>query len=100
MRYFSIVASASTPGPNSHSDANPRVSGVRPTLPPFVDWPAFPFEGDLRIKPLQEPVDAEPPRRGDRQEQCAACHTPDSVYLWSNERWRLKSPPAPSGLPG
>jgi hypothetical protein len=111
------VASASTPGPNSKPDLtnqsrqhptpnsnsvhsnSVRATGVRPNLPPFVDWPAFPFEGDLRIKPLQEPVDAEPPRRGDRQEQCAACHTPDSAYLWSNERWRLKSPPAPSGLP-
>lgn len=107
MRYFSMVASASTPGPNSKPDLTNQSrqhptapsNSVRPTLPPFVDWPAFPFEGGLRIKPLQEPVDAEPPRRGDRQEQCAACHTPDSAYLWSNERWRLKSPPAPSGLP-
>ncbi|WP_245595323.1 hypothetical protein [Glycomyces tenuis] len=53
----------------------------------------------MRLKSLQDPVSAEPPRRGARQEQCTACHTPDSAYLWSNERWRLKSPPAPSGLP-
>jgi len=75
------------------------VSNTDPNLPAFVDWPAFPFEGEMRLKPLQEPVSTEPPRRGDRQEQCAACHTPDSAYIWSDERWRLKSPPAPSGLP-
>jgi hypothetical protein len=98
------VAAANTPGrqPAQHgSDQRHRGRAAQDTrrLPAFTDWPAFPFEGDLRLKPLQPPVDAEPPRRGDRQEQCAACHTPDDKYLWVNERWRLKSPPSPSGLP-
>ena len=107
MRYLSGVASASISGPSpqpTHTNPPPRqpkrqVSNTDPNLPAFVDWPAFPFEGEMRLKPLQEPVSTEPPRRGDRQEQCAACHTPDSAYIWSDERWRLKSPPAPSGLP-
>lgn len=107
MRYLSGVASASTPGRNPEpTHANPNrqqqnqpANGDRSDLPAFVSWPAFPFEGEMRLKSLHAPVGTEPPRRGDRQEQCAACHTPDSAYLWTNERWRLKSPPSPSGLP-
>ena len=68
-------------------------------LPDFVNWPAFPFEGDTRLKPTAEPSETEPPRRGEEPEDCASCQAGDDSYLWTNERWRVKTPPKPSGLP-
>lgn len=68
-------------------------------LPDFVSWPAFPFEGELRLKPVAPPTEVEPPRRGEEPGDCASCRAGDEAYLWTNERWRVKSPPKPSGLP-
>ncbi|MBR7828963.1 hypothetical protein KDK95_21815 [Actinospica sp. MGRD01-02] len=54
-------------------------------------WEIFPFEGDLRIKVLEQPVLPEPPRQGEEgAENCQACATPDAEYIWTDEYWRLK----------
>ncbi|MFC4334148.1 hypothetical protein [Salininema proteolyticum] len=68
-------------------------------LPTFVQWPAFPFHGDFRLKPIDPPVPREPERRGSDPADCVSCKGRDEDYLWSNERWRLKAPHEPSGLP-
>jgi hypothetical protein len=68
-------------------------------LPDFVNWPSFPFEGDLRVKPLEDPVDSEPPRQGEEEGGCSACSAPDEAYIWVNERWRVRSMERPTGLP-
>lgn len=58
-------------------------------------WDIFPFELDgLRIKPLQDMYDVEPPRRGEDPDDCP-CRQPEdperaAEVVWSNERWRLK----------
>ena len=53
-------------------------------------WEIFPFEGDLRVKPLEEPVLPEPARNGEPGGgECHACSKPDSEYIWSDEHWRL-----------
>jgi hypothetical protein len=70
-----------------------------PKIPDFVNWPSFPFEGELRIKPLEETVAAEPPRDGEEEGSCDACGTPDDSYIWVNERWRVRAMDHPSGLP-
>ncbi|CAM3285186.1 hypothetical protein [Stackebrandtia soli] len=70
-----------------------------PRIPEFVTWPAFPFEGDLRLKPIAPPTDTEPPRRGEDRGDCPSCLAGDDVYLWTDDRWRVKAPPRPSGLP-
>lgn len=68
-------------------------------LPSFVNWPSFPFEGQLRVKQLEEPVAVEPPRRGESKSECAKCQAPDSAYIWVNENWRVRAMDRPSGLP-
>jgi hypothetical protein len=73
---------------------------VPETAPPsFVEWSSFPFEGELRVKKLDEPVAVEPPRKGEEKAECAKCRTPDDSYIWVNENWRVRSLERPSGLP-
>jgi hypothetical protein len=68
-------------------------------LPAFTSWPTFPFEGDLRVKNLADPVDEEPPRHGEDPAECSACRAPDTAYIWISERWRVRSLDRPTGLP-
>jgi hypothetical protein len=68
-------------------------------LPDFTRWPSFPFEGDMRVKPLTPPVAAEPPRSGEDPANCIACNTPDDAYVWVSERWRVRAMDRPTGLP-
>jgi hypothetical protein len=68
-------------------------------LPDFVTWPSFPFEGDLRVKPLEPIADVEPRRDGEDIADCPACAAPDNAYIWVSERWRVRSMDRPSGLP-
>ena len=58
-------------------------------------WDIFPFELDgLRIKPLQDMWDAEPPRVGDDPTECPCLEPEDperaAQVAWSNERWQLR----------
>lgn len=58
-------------------------------------WDIFPFELEgLRIKPLQDMYDVEPPRTGEDPDECP-CRRPEdperaAQVVWSNERWQLK----------
>ncbi|MGN9775085.1 hypothetical protein ACTMS0_04810 [Micromonospora sp. H33] len=70
-----------------------------PSLPDFAQWPSFPFEGDLRVKQLDDPVPVEPPRRGEGHRECTACNAPDEAYVWVGERWRVRAMDRPTGLP-
>jgi hypothetical protein len=69
------------------------------SLPAFTTWSSFPFEGNLRVKELDDPVAVEPPRKGEDANDCAKCHTPDTAYIWVNENWRVRCMDRPSGLP-
>jgi diadenosine tetraphosphate (Ap4A) HIT family hydrolase len=69
-----------------------------PSVPEFVSWPSFPFEGDLRVRRL-EPAGEEPPREGDDPEECPACNARDEAYVWVSDRWRVRALDKPSGLP-
>ncbi len=70
-----------------------------PPLPDFTRWPSFPFEGDMRVKSLAEPVEVEPPRSGEDAADCVACNTPDDAYIWVSDRWRVRGMDRPTGLP-
>ncbi|NGM14893.1 hypothetical protein [Verrucosispora sioxanthis] len=70
-----------------------------PSVPDFTQWPSFPFEGDLRVKPLADPVPVEPPRKGEAHRECTACQAPDEAYIWVGERWRVRAMDRPTGLP-
>ncbi|MGN9812414.1 hypothetical protein ACTMSW_24045 [Micromonospora sp. BQ11] len=70
-----------------------------PSVPDFTQWPSFPFEGDLRVKKLDDPVPVEPPRKGEGHRECTACNAPDDAYIWVGERWRVRAMDRPTGLP-
>jgi diadenosine tetraphosphate (Ap4A) HIT family hydrolase len=68
-------------------------------LPDFTQWPSFPFEGDMRVKKLDEPVTVEPVRKGEDAADCPSCAAPDEEYIWVSERWRVRAMDRPTGLP-
>ncbi len=68
-------------------------------LPDFVNWPSFPFTGDMRVKPLLPRASKEPPRQGETEGSCHACAAPDEAYIWVSERWRVRAMERPTGLP-
>ena len=83
--------------PETPEEFHRRVaSGLR--VPPVAEWDSWPFEGELRPRALRPP-DPEPVIAGAGGVDCPACTKPDSDYLWTDERWRLLSPPEPTGLP-
>jgi diadenosine tetraphosphate (Ap4A) HIT family hydrolase len=68
-------------------------------MPPVETWDTFPFDGDLQPRPLRPPVEREDPRHGEGGVDCHACTDPDDNFIWTSERWRLRSFDQPTGLP-
>jgi hypothetical protein len=68
-------------------------------MPPVEDWETFPFEGEMRPRPLQEPVEAEKPRFGAGGVDCRRCNEGDAGALWSDANWIVRAFDEPSGLP-
>jgi diadenosine tetraphosphate (Ap4A) HIT family hydrolase len=64
-------------------------SGGAGDLPDFARSDLFPFEGDMRLKPVDEPVIPEPPRSGEDPADCWTCKADDSKVLWADDNWRL-----------
>jgi diadenosine tetraphosphate (Ap4A) HIT family hydrolase len=67
-------------------------------MPPVEEWETFPFDGDMRPRPLAPPEAQERPRHGEGAVDCRRCMVSDDQFLWTNERWRVHALPA-SGLP-
>jgi diadenosine tetraphosphate (Ap4A) HIT family hydrolase len=63
------------------------------------EWDTFPFEGNIRPRALEPPVESEPPRVGERGVDCPSCVAGDDEYIWTDERWRLLPLPQTPGLP-
>ncbi|TDW54416.1 hypothetical protein [Kribbella pratensis] len=73
--------------------------GERMSPEPLVGHPFFPFEGDVQVVPLAEPVLPEPPRAGEPGgKPCAKCADPDGFVIWRDDQWSLKAF-GPTGLP-
>ena len=70
-----------------------------PSLPEFVSWPTFPFEGNFSVRRLDDLAAEEPPRQGEDPDTCVACSAEDSTYIWVADRWRVRALDRPSGLP-
>jgi hypothetical protein len=69
-------------------------------LPAFVRYPIFPFEGDLRTKPLEPPEAADWPRSGEPGGRpCESCAAADDEYVWVDDRWRVRAARQPTGVP-
>jgi diadenosine tetraphosphate (Ap4A) HIT family hydrolase len=82
-----------------YSRAQAAAADGRLAMPPVAEWETFPFEGELRVRPLAPPVEEEPPRLGEGGVDCRRCERGDEGALWRDERWRLVSAPRPTGLP-
>ncbi len=67
--------------------------------PPVGDWETFPFEGEVRVRPLLPPVAEEQARHGAGGVDCRRCAFSDSEAIWADERWLLAPLNEPSGLP-
>jgi diadenosine tetraphosphate (Ap4A) HIT family hydrolase len=68
-------------------------------VPPVDEWESWPFDGDLRVRELAPPVEAERPRNGVGGVDCWRCAHGEEGLLWSNEHWTVRSFDKPSGLP-
>ena len=68
-------------------------------MPPVGDWETFPFEGDIRVRPLEPPVAEEPARRGEDAADCWRCNEAPKLAIWSDSSWYLMAPESPTGLP-
>lgn len=69
-------------------------------LPDFVNWPIFPFVGDLSVRELQPRRDKDSPRNGEPGgAPCPSCAAPDTDYIWVDEHWRVSPPLKASGAP-
>jgi diadenosine tetraphosphate (Ap4A) HIT family hydrolase len=68
-------------------------------VPPVEEWDTWPFEGELRLRPLARPTERERPRFGEGGVDCRRCAASDDGYLWTNDRWRLFAFEKPTGLP-
>jgi len=67
---------------------------------PMTEWDIFPFEGDLRVKTLLDPVLPEPARSGEPGgDPCASCRRPDEHHLWADQDWRVVASPEPTPVP-
>jgi diadenosine tetraphosphate (Ap4A) HIT family hydrolase len=63
------------------------------------DWDTFPFEGEIRVRLLEPPVEAERPRHGEGGVGCRRCGRGDETALWRDENWRVVPLDKPHGLP-
>lgn len=90
-----------TSDPRSLSSYHARLPyGERVSAEPLVGGPFFPFDGELSVVPLEEPVVPEPPRNGEPGGgDCFRCSNPDANVIWRDERWELRSGFEPIGLP-
>lgn len=68
-------------------------------VPPVEEWESWPFDGELRVRELAPPVEAERPRHGVGGADCRRCAHGEEGLLWSNEHWTVRSLDKPSGLP-
>src|SRR5215207_10382131 len=74
--------------------------GERMSPEPLLGGPFFPFEGDLQVVPLDEPVLPEPPRAGEPGgKECSNCANPELDAIWGDDQWLLKSGFQQNGLP-
>jgi diadenosine tetraphosphate (Ap4A) HIT family hydrolase len=76
------------------ADADGRLA-----MPPVGDWDTFPFEGDIRVRPITAPLDEERPRAGVDEADCWRCRLGVEGAVWWDDRWLLAPPEQPSGLP-
>jgi diadenosine tetraphosphate (Ap4A) HIT family hydrolase len=67
--------------------------------PPVDEWDSWPFDGELRVRELEPPVETERPRNGEGGVDCWRCARADDDSLWADDHWTVRPLSKPSGLP-
>jgi hypothetical protein len=93
--------SVSTPDPRGLSSYHARLPyGERVSPEPLIGLPFFPFEGDVSVVPLEEPIVPEPPRVGEPGgDSCRRCEKPAEYAIWRDDRWVVRTGFQRMGLP-
>jgi hypothetical protein len=74
--------------------------GERLSAEPVLGGPFFPFDGDIQVRPLDEPIVPEPPRKGEPGgDPCPHCTNRDEHLVWRDEHWAVHAGFVPIGLP-
>lgn len=69
-------------------------------LPRYVNWPVFPFEGEMRVKAVLPLADSDLVRSGEPGgAPCEACAAGDDQFVWVDERWRVRATTTAPSLP-
>ncbi len=58
-------------------------------MPDVASWDIFPFEGDVRVTPLLDPVLPEPHRSGEGDNPCESCGRGTEGAIWTDGTWTL-----------
>jgi diadenosine tetraphosphate (Ap4A) HIT family hydrolase len=94
------MAEDATTDPRAPSEYAARLPiGERMPVDELLDDPLFPFEGELRVLPLEPPLVPEPERYGVAAADCRLCRGEGEQAIWEDDRWRLLSRAEPHGLP-
>lgn len=73
--------------------------GERVSPEPVLGGRFFPFDGDLQVRPLDEPVVPEPPRKGEPgNDTCDVCADRERA-IWQDSDWMVHAGLQPTGLP-
>lgn len=88
--------------PETPEEIHIRVAGQvgedgRLPMPGITGSEAFPFEGDIRVRALQPPVQDDD--SGSTEEPCRRCEHELEHVIWRNGEWLVASTPKPTGLP-
>jgi diadenosine tetraphosphate (Ap4A) HIT family hydrolase len=73
--------------------------GQRVSTAPLTGQELWPFNEDLQTVALEEPRIPEPPRAGEDGVDCMSCTPSPDLDAWRDERWVVRIPTVPSGLP-
>jgi hypothetical protein len=87
--------------PNSVSSYHARLPyGQRMSASALIGHPFFPFDGEVGVVPLDEPVIPEPPRNGEPGgSACIRCASPDDHLVWRDDLWSVTGGFDRIGLP-
>jgi hypothetical protein len=64
----------------------------RLAAPDVATWDIFPFEGELRVKRVDDPVVPEPARSGESGVNCGSCAAGTDRAIWADDRWKIVAP--------
>jgi hypothetical protein len=90
-----------TVDPSSVSSYHARLPyGQRMSASALIGQPFFPFDGEVGVVPLDEPVIPEPPRNGEPGgSACIRCVSPDDHLVWRDDLWSVTGGFDRIGLP-